>query len=211
MSYLLRSNVAAPSAPASGKTIEYIDSITLRPALINSSGVITPVSSGWAATVAASAAINTTETIVAGLTQSVRMPANYLQVGSTFRVTLNGTNTSTVANNSTFRARFGTAGTTADTSLWTAVVASAASGTTVPFQVVVTFTVRTIGASGTIAGTAVVLNQGTTGISTLTLNAIPLTVSAINTTATSYLTISYQSAAATTTSTFQNGIIEQLL
>lgn len=164
---------------------------------------------GIAATTAASAAINTTQTIVAGGLNIAPIPANSLQVGSTIRATLQGTCTASVANASTFRVLLGTAGTTADAVMGSAAVTSAATGTTIGFKVEIVFTVRTIGAAGSIAGSAQISNTGITGISTNNSNVIPLTiVTAPNTTVANYLSISYVSAAATTTCTFQNGIIE---
>lgn len=164
-----------------------------------------------ASSVAASAAINTTETILAGgLNTAAFFPANSLSVGDTIRITLLGANTSSAANNSTFRARIGTAGTTSDGAAASGVVASAASGTGVPFRVVIEFTVRTLGASGTIAGTLSIINEGTTGIATTATKVVALSVNTINTTVSNYLSVTYVSAATTTTSTFQNAFIEWL-
>ena len=78
-----------------------------------------------------SSAINTVETY---LTPQFKLPANTLVAGNSFRITLTGTNTSTVANLSTFTIRLGTAGTNADTSLGTITATSATSGTNVPVQ-----------------------------------------------------------------------------
>ena len=160
--------------------------------------------------IAASSAINTTETILVGGLSSLPIPANALAVGSNIRVTLIGTCTSTAANASTFRVRFGTAGTTADTAILTGAVTAVTSGTTVGFKAVIEFTVRTLGASATFAGSLTVLNSGTTGIQANNSNVIPLTAAAGNTTVANYLSVSYVSAATTTTSTFQNAIVEFL-
>ena len=162
-----------------------------------------------AVTTAASSAINTTETIIVGGLSNSKIPANTLQAGTTVRIVLNGTCTSTAANASTFRVRFGGAGTTADTAIGSATTAAAAtSGTAIPFTAVIVFTVRTVGASGTIAGTLTLTNQGTTGIATTASQVIALTVAAPDTSVDRWLSVSYQSAATTTTSTFQNGVIE---
>lgn len=165
---------------------------------------------GIAATIAASAAINTVETIVAGGLNNAVIPANSLQVGTTIAITVQGTCTATVANLSTFTLRMGTAGTVAgDASVAIAAVTSAAAGTGIGFKVVIIFTVRTIGATGTIAGSAEISNTGITGISTNNSNVIPLTATAtLNTTTANYMELTYKSAAATTTCTFQNGIVE---
>lgn len=166
-------------------------------------GFVNVLGTGIASTVENSSALNTTETVL------IASLAPVIQVGSVFRITITGTNTSTVANASTFTGRFGSRGTTADSSFFTAAVTSAASGTNVPFKIVIEFTVRTIGASGTIVGMATVFNQGTTGLSTLAVNVIPLTVSAFDTSQL-YVSVSYLSAAVTTTSTFSQSIIEQV-
>ncbi len=161
------------------------------------------------ATVAASAAINTTETIIGGgVGTEAFVPANSLKVGSTIKVTILGTNTSSVGNASTFRLRMGPLGTIAETVQASAAITSAASGTTIPFKAVLELTVRTIGATGTLAGSLSVQNQGTTGIFTAAANVVVATVAALDTTVNNYLTVTYQSAAATTTSTIQNVIIE---
>lgn len=157
------------------------------------------------ATVAASSAINTTETIIGGGASSRQLLANQLVVGSSCRTTIFGTCTSTVANASTFRIRFGANGTTADTAILTATTGVAAtSGTNIAFAVIIEWIVRTIGASGTVSGTCTLINQGTTGISAAATQVIAMTVAAINTTVASFYTVTYQSAAVTTTSTFQN-------
>lgn len=163
-----------------------------------------------AVTTAASAGIDTTETIVAGGLGLSKIPANRLKAGTTIRIRLYGTCTATAARVPTFRVRFGTTGTTSDTAIGTAALAaSAASGTAIPFAVEIVFTVRTVGSTGTIAGTLTLHNAGTTGLSTTTVQTIALTVAAINTTVDSYLSATFASAAsAACTCTFQNGIIE---
>lgn len=169
-----------------------------------------------ASTVANSAAINTVETIVVGGTNNAPIPANALKPGVIIKVTLEGTNTSTVAGISTFRVRFGTAGTTADTAILTAALpASAAAGTNIPFQIVIYITIRTIGAAGTVVGILDARNDSgatvataSTGIMVVPTELIVGTPAAINTTVASYISVTCQTAAATTTNTFQQGIIE---
>lgn len=170
-----------------------------------------------AAITAATAAINTTETIIVGGLNNAPIPANSLQVGDTFRITLIGTCTVTVANISTFRIRLGTAGTTADgVILTTATLASAATGTAVPFRVQTEFTVRTLGAAATIAGFLHLVNHGTagdvaaTGISTTNTQVINGTAATFNSTVDNYIEATYQAAAATTTCTFQTAYLEKV-
>ena len=163
-----------------------------------------------AVTTAASAGINTTETIVVGGLSNSKVAAHTLKVGTTIRCILNGTCTASAARVSTFRVRLGTAGTTADTAIGSAATAaSATTGTAIPFTAEIVFTVRTVGATGTIAGTLTLFNAGATGISTALVQVIALTVANLDTTVDNWLSFSYQSATtATCTCTFQNGIIE---
>lgn len=173
-----------------------------------------------AAIVAATAGINSTETIVVGGLNNCPIPANSLQIGDTIRVTLLGTCTSTAANASTIALRFGTAGTTADALILTGAttVLAAVSGTAIPFKVVVDLTIRTLGSgtSGTCAGQFVIENQGTAanaaaiGIQTCNTQLIAMTATGFNTTVNNYLSATYKAAATTTTCTFQVAIIEKL-
>lgn len=154
----------------------------------------------------ATAAINTTETIIV---QSPVLTANRFMTSTFIRITFTGTNTSSVANASTFRVRIGTAGTTADTLVFTATTGnSAASGTNIAFRGQIDITIRTIGASATAYGTLTLNNQGSTGISTVLTQVINGTMSTFNSTNANFVSVSYLSAAATTTSTFQQAIIE---
>lgn len=169
-----------------------------------------------ASTVANSAAINTTETIIAGGLNVSPMPANALKASTIIRITLEGTNTSTVAGITTFRVRFGTAGTTADTAVFTAALpASAAAGTNIPFQIVMLITIRTTGAGGTLVGVLDARNDAgatvataSTGIMVVPSDLVVGTPAAINTTVASYISVTCQTAAATTTNTFQQAAIE---
>jgi len=176
---------------------------------IDDTGTIKSFQTAYPPITASTSGINTAETIII---QSLLLPANMLQVGTTFRITLLGTCTATAANASTFTLRVGTAGTTSDASIATAAVTSATSGTTVGFRTVIEFTVLSLNGTGTygeIQGSVTVLNTGITGISTNNSNVIPLTVTAtLNTATANYLSITYKSAATTTTSIFNNAFIE---
>jgi hypothetical protein len=106
--------------------------------------------------------------------------------------------------------RYGTAGTTADAAI-NAVTLGAAqtSGTSIPFEVSYLITVRTTGTGATCDGYAVLVNQGTTGISTTATEVIRGSASTFNTqTALTYITVSYASGNASTASTFQDAVIE---
>jgi hypothetical protein len=154
-----------------------------------------------AATTAASAAINTTETVIAGGLNNAVIPANSLRVGSVIRITMPGSCTATAAVLSTFTLRLGTAGTTADASVATG-TCTGATGTAV-FKAVMEFIVTGVGATGTILGNLQVTNSGVVGIAILNVTNVALTVTAtLNTTTANYLSVSYKTAATTDTSTF---------
>lgn len=154
----------------------------------------------------ASAAINTTETI---LVSSPVLTANRFMASTYITIIFSGTNTSSVAGTSTFRVRIGTAGTTADTLVFTATTAnSAASGTNIAFRGQIDITIRTVGATATAYGTLTLNNAGSTGISTVLTQVINGTMSSFDSTTANIVSLSYLSAATTTTSTFQQAIIE---
>lgn len=156
---------------------------------------------------AATAAINSTETVVVKSASAIG--ANRLVVGSTIRVRLFGLCTSSAANASTFGIRIGTAGSTADTLVAAmATAAAAASGTSVPFTAELVLVVRTTGVSGTAVAYLNLTNSGTTGIATTNSQVINGTMVAFDTTANNFISATYKSAAATTTATFDIGSIE---
>lgn len=161
-----------------------------------------------ASRVAATAAINTTETLLLNiplvLPGTVGPTNGTLNVGSVIEAVIHGTNTSTVANASTFTLRAGILGTVADASVATAAVTSAASGTTIAFEVRIRATVQTLGAAGTLFGSMAVMNTGVTGLAAVTNTVVPFTSSTLATTTATFLDLTYVSAATTTTSTFQD-------
>lgn len=165
---------------------------------------------GSAAMTAATAGLNTTETI---LVKTAALAASRLAAGTTLRFTMTGTCTASVANTSTFTIRIGTNGTTADTSILAlTTAASATSGTTIPFKATIDFTMRTSGASATSYGALELINNGTTGIAT-TATQIVVGSGTTFSTSTSNLIVScsYKSAATTTTSTFQLATLEMVV
>lgn len=165
------------------------------------------VNIGRSAQTAASSAINTTETIIV---KSDALAANRLAVGTVIRFTAIGTCTSSAANASTFSIRIGTAGTTSDGLMQQAVSSVAAtSGTAIPFRMVFELVIRTIGTSATSHGFCTLFNTGTTGISAQTTQIILPTFTNFNTqTANNIVSLTYKSAATTTTCTFQISFIE---
>lgn len=160
------------------------------------------------ATIAASAAINTTATYIAPTTFSI--PANSMVAGDSYRMTIYGTNTSTVGGANTFTPRMGALGTTADAALSGLAVTSAVTGTAVPFRVTFTFTARAVGAAGSIYCYGVLENQGITGISTAAVVVNTGGVTTINTTGTLTLGCSLVTAAITTTDTIQSVVVEKM-
>lgn len=164
-------------------------------------GAVAALQSG--ATVAATSGINTVETVVS---PTLTFPANSLQIGSVYRVRLHGTCTSTVANASTFSLQLGPLGTAADQLVATVACTAAASGTNIPFFIDFDLVCRTTGATGTVAGFGRLLNNGVTGVSDAAVVIGATGTATIDTTVANKLTVSYLSAAATTTSTFQLGL-----
>jgi hypothetical protein len=169
--------------------------------------------------VAATAAINTTETLL--VSQAILPPSTVsgnalpgtLQAGSQIRVTIGGTTTSTNADVSTFALRMGILGTTADASVATWTVTSSGSGTNVVFIARLDITVRvlaTSGANGTGYGVLSVQNTGATGLVavTNTIVASAAAITAMPTLTATFIDITYVSAATTTTTTFQTATIE---
>jgi hypothetical protein len=199
--------VAVPVPPV-GASALFFDSNTNTWFFKNAAGVAMSIAPNPnnTSSVAASAAINVADTVI---TPSTPIPANFLQVGSTYRIVVSGTCTSTVANLSTFTLRLGLAGTVADTSIATITCTAAAAGAAVPFEAIFYLTVRTVGAAGTAMGSGYVVNSGITGISATGVGGGgSAAVAAVNTTVANFIEVSYKSAAATTTCTFQMAIVE---
>ncbi len=199
---------AAVPVPPAGAQALYADTTSGLLSSKNPAGNASPIAPNQSnvASSAASAAINTAETII---TPAFQIPANFLQVGTTYRITVSGTCTSTVANLSTFTLRIGPNGTTADTSIATITCTAAASGTTIPFTATFLVTIRSIGAGGTVMGSGMIVNSGVTGISSNGVGGGGATATAaVNTTVANFLELTYKSAATTTTCTFQQAVIE---
>ena len=167
-------------------------------------------SSGQSSIISDSSGINTVETVVG---QTAQLPANSLVAGTVYRITAWGTTTDTVANTSTFQVRIGTAGTTGDTSVVSlTTAASGTTGTNVPFKLILDITVRTVGSgtSGTVTAGSELL-AGANGIDGATALALALpTVAGFNTTSSNFISLTYVSAASTTTSTFKQVAIERI-
>ncbi len=165
-------------------------------------------------TVAASGAINTTETLI-NTPLAIGLPGSPLtglsaQVGASVRFTIQGTCTASAGNASTFTMRAGTLGTKSDASVATWAITSATSGTTIPFFIIITYTIRTTGAPGTGNGFMQTNNQGTTGIFTAVADVRSTASNTGMANTATFIDLTYLSAATTTTCTFQNVITEWL-
>jgi len=136
-------------------------------------------------------------------------PGKTLKAGSKIRCTAEGTCTSGAAGNATFTLRAGTLGTTSDASVAAPLVAAAGSGSSIPFKVIIELSVRTLGASGTGAGSMTVINSGTTGIAAAAVTVVPFTTATFATTTATFLDLTYVCSSATgATCTFQDVSIE---
>lgn len=167
----------------------------------------TPTWGGIGSMTAVSSAINTTETILASAT----IPANKIKLGTTYKVTVFGTCTSSGVNACNIRVRIGTAGTSADAVAAVINSTSGLTGTNIPFTATLLVTTRTIGSAGTMGGNGFLLNNGITGITTASTGAVigtPTSAIAVNTTVANIIQVSFISAAVTTSSTFQIAMIE---
>jgi hypothetical protein len=164
---------------------------------------------GLSSIAAASGAINSAsgETVI---TQTPALPANYLQAGTTIRITFMGTCTSSSAQTQTFAIRIGTAGTTSDGLMFSGTnISSAASGTNIPFKLVLELTVRTTGSSATCYAHYTLVNQGTTGISAAAATIQTGTVTSFNTTtANNIISATYKANAVGPACNFQQSFIE---
>jgi hypothetical protein len=157
------------------------------------------------AIVAATAAIAATETIVSAPLPLVAGAS--VKVGSIFKIHATGTCTSSNADLFTFNVRAGTLGTKADAVIATAAVTSAGAGAAIPFDVEMDVDVRTLGASGTVAGSLKVDNTGITGLVVASIE-VPFTGNTFATTTATFIELCAVSAAATTACTFQACTVE---
>jgi len=158
---------------------------------------------------AATSAINTTETIIAGgaTAQGTAFSANTFSVSSTVRITVEGSCNSSHADVQTFSLHFGISGNATDTLIGSATVTSAGFSTEL-FEVTIQITFVTIGASGSIIGYMKWIDNSMSGFNGNSTGVKALTVAAPNTTTANFFTLTYQSAASTTSTTFNHAVIE---
>lgn len=209
-SFQAGSSIYGPtSASVNGGLTANSLTLSTTPLAVTSGGTGGAIGPGSALT-SASAAINTTDTIL--VTNALGTAS--LAAGSTFAIKLQGTCTSTASASSTFTVRFGTTGTTSDATIATYTLPSASTGTAIPFDAEIMLTIRTIGSgtSATCYGMLRLTNNGSNGgIVTTGANVATPTASGFNSSISSgILSVSYKTSASTTTSTFQTGIIFDL-
>lgn len=146
-------------------------------------------------------------TVVGGGTNNLPIPKNSLRPGSSLRVTIYGSATGT-ATASAFELHLGTAGTTADAKIFTASTTGAVG--TSQFKAVIDLTFLTVGATTTQTGNLTVSQHLALGIVNAASEDVIGTFASAVTTADNYLTASILTAAAGSSGTVQNCIIEIL-
>jgi hypothetical protein len=161
---------------------------------------------GIASLTAATSAISNTETNVI----SVAIPANLMQLGTTYRILLAGQSTQTSAAAANLRVRIGTANNSSDNIAVVITPTSGTTGTGVSFYCEFLVTVYATGTSGSAAGGGwLAVNSATGTISNSLYNVVcnttPVTV---NTTVQNYIHVSFQSGASANTATFYLGVVE---
>lgn len=191
-------NAAGAAAATQALRLDSVNSIAYAYGQPIVTGTAVTPSSYSNSNLAGASGVTTTETV---LLSTKPMPASTLVAGSILRFTVNGIATSSVANAVNFRLRFGTAGTTSDTSLGALGIFAAAAGTGIQFTIQIDVVVRTDGVSGTAGATLKVYNQGAGGISAFTYQQIGNTgLTSLNTpTSNGIMTLTGVTAGATTT------------
>ncbi len=153
-----------------------------------------------------STTVNATKAQLASITV---VPTVTLAIGSVVEAIVEGTCTSSNADSAVFLLTAGTVGDTTDATVASFTVTTAGSGSAVPFSVKVTFVCRTLGASGTGAGSLVCINNGTTGIAAAAITVVAATSSTWATTTATKIGIN-ATTAATSALTVQNATLKVL-
>lgn len=141
---------------------------------------------------------------------SCALPANFMQAGTTFRVTASGTvTTSSTPGNDTFRVRIGTTTLTGNIAA-TVVAAANASITAQNFYLEFLVTVRTAGATGSVVGQGIVWSENATTGAFTAINVIGMTTStvAVDTTAAKVIELTALTGASSSSVTVENAAIE---
>jgi hypothetical protein len=160
---------------------------------------------GVAAITSATGAISTTETAVV----SYSVPANTVAAGTTYRIKAIGQGTSSAANTSDLRVRFGSTGScsSSDTNLGTVALTAATSGTNTTFSIefLITFQSTTVAELW-----GQFFNNGATGIYTAAtpVQLAPTNTTGLTTTSNEILEFCYVTSAGTTSANFSLAEIE---
>lgn len=133
-----------------------------------------------------------------------------LTTGSTYRVKINGTCSSTASGTTTFRLKIGTTNTKSDSTYLT-FTSSSTTGTAIPFCLVMELTVTLEGSSGSVITSGVLNNNGTTGISTSAVVVNAGTTGTVDTTAGNYLGVSAQTSSSNISLSIRQMTIERVL
>jgi hypothetical protein len=160
---------------------------------------------GVAAITSNSGTITTVDTSVVSAT----IPANFLLLGTTIKVKVFGTCTSSVGNTPTFVLRIGANNNNTDTALVTVTATAATSGTNIPFYAEFYMTVRGTGSGQAVAASGFLYNSTQTGISTnfVATGCSISTAGTVTTTVQNFLNLFFVGAA-TTSAVFQLAEIE---
>jgi hypothetical protein len=171
---------SAPSTPAAGKAILYVDSTSKKLSTINDAGVIDTMDNLPNRSTAAQGPGFATDTYLTG--SSISIPPGVLKIGAMYRCTFDVSKTAAGTATPIVIVRFGTNGTTADTARLTfTFTAGTAAADVGMFDIYALF--RTVGASGVMQGRArITHNLSITGIVNLVSPTLQVTSGAFDTT-----------------------------
>jgi len=199
-----KTNGTSFAAVATSGSAADLSSGTLAPARLPSPAGGGPPG-GVAAITSPTGAISTSETSVVSYT----IPANTIQAGTTYRIKAAGQGTSSAANTSDLRVRFGSTGScsSSDTNLGTVALTGATSGTNITFSIdfLITFQSTTVSELW-----GQFFNNGATGIYTAAtpVQLAPTNTTGLTTTSNEVLEFCYVSSAGTTSANFSLAEIE---
>lgn len=168
MADIVMDEQTTPSAPSAGQLVVYPDSASSTLLNRDDAGRVNGTGRNWSV---ADQALGAADTYVTG--SRLLIPSVGLQVGSRIRFRWSAVKTAAGTATPIYTVRLGTAGTTADTSVWTHTgVAQTAVAETGWFEL--NLTVRAIGASGVIHGVLIVTRTG--GTAATGLAAVPVAI-----------------------------------
>jgi hypothetical protein len=151
MADILLDNEAAPSTPASSKSIIWVDSTTKKQCHTDDSGVVHGlISSNYSASGVASVILGTSDAYITN--SNLLLPAYGMQVGQLFRWYLNVSKTAAGTATPIIQVRIGTGLSTSDTSRLTMTGLAQTASTGGGGTLIIMVQVRTVSASGVIVG-----------------------------------------------------------